>query len=460
MTALVRRVLVLPIQIKSRELMSKLLLAYLAAQRGYYVVVGDMIQMRQMVDQIPRGLILEKHLVPGFIEAIVDRAKQHQDLVCVSDEEGIYLDIDTYIHSRLDLSSLDFSSGFFVWGKCQRDAILASIDHSHHDKILVTGAPRFDLARREFRVLYSSRVQSIRKKFQNFILVNSSFAAANSYLGIKDIAGFYKQRGTLRSDEQLTKINARIDFIRQMFLLFRGMVEELSDAFPEKTIVIRPHPAEKPELWMGVASRKSNVHVVHEGSTYEWILASDVLIHNNCTTSLEAFALQKPSISYRPIKGDDTVEYPLFHLVSYEANDVAEVIDLVKTYSGKQVHYDETPEAFAGMKAYIDNIDGQLACQRILDHIDAVPYEPCVLDRSRAPIDERLVEMYKKLRLWARDHVRPYYRKKFPWTSCAEIQQIIRVMSDIAPGKPTNLTSLGPNVFALFVEAGSDLDDS
>jgi hypothetical protein len=61
-------------------------------------------------------------------------------------------------------------------------------------------------------------------------------------------------------------------------------------------VALRPHPSEKVEAWRAWLGEHSGIEIVREGSAVPWILASKVLLHTNCTTGVEAIALDKPAI--------------------------------------------------------------------------------------------------------------------------------------------------------------------
>ena len=62
----------------------------------------------------------------------------------------------------------------------------------------------------------------------------------------------------------------------ELFGYFLKLVPILAEKFPEKSIVIRPHPSESFEAWRAAGNGFDNVHVVHKGHVHPWLLASDV----------------------------------------------------------------------------------------------------------------------------------------------------------------------------------------
>ncbi|WP_257144320.1 hypothetical protein [Bacillus pseudomycoides] len=68
--------------------------------------------------------------------------------------------------------------------------------------------------------------------------------------------------------------------------------------------------------------------VAHDGNVVMWILASKVVIHNRCTTGIEALLLDKPVIAYMPINYEKEKKY-LPNAVTYKSVNSSEVFNLV-----------------------------------------------------------------------------------------------------------------------------------
>ena len=71
----------------------------------------------------------------------------------------------------------------------------------------------------------------------------------------------------------------------------------LANAFPQKTILIRPHPVAIHEPWQEITSRHANKYIAAEGNVVPWLMACRALVHNGSTTAAAATALRKPTIA-------------------------------------------------------------------------------------------------------------------------------------------------------------------
>ena len=80
-----------------------------------------------------------------------------------------------------------------------------------------------------------------------------------------------------RAAEDFKKILAYIDAIKYLSVHNNGY-----------DIVLRPHPAEDLETWKILLKNIPNVHVLRDGPINAWVNSSFAVMHNSCTTALEA----------------------------------------------------------------------------------------------------------------------------------------------------------------------------
>jgi hypothetical protein len=90
----------------------------------------------------------------------------------------------------------------------------------------------------------------------------------------------------------------------KLFEGMKGMIAPLAERFPDRTIVVRPHPSENHVTWHEASAGCQNVTVVHEGSVHPWLMACELMIHSSCSTGIEGYLLGTNVISYRPAQSD------------------------------------------------------------------------------------------------------------------------------------------------------------
>jgi hypothetical protein len=149
------------------------------------------------------------------------------------------------------------------------------------------------------------------------------------------------------------------------------LAEEFSRRFPDYTIVVRPHPAERINPWHAKAATLPNVRVVREGNVAEWLLACEVCVHTNCTTGIEAYLLDRKSISYRPVR-DSRFDLFLPNFLSAEAFELQEVVDLVAgALRGEALALPRDPRRTEVARHFIENMNGKHACAKIMDILES-----------------------------------------------------------------------------------------
>jgi hypothetical protein len=168
---------------------------------------------------------------------------------------------------------------------------------------------------------------------------------------------------------------------------FKELIPSLAKAFPDRTLVVRPHPTENHEVYSKIAASCERVRVTNEGNVVPWLIAAKVLVHNGCTTGVEAYAMGVPAISYRKSVNEyyDNGFYRLPNLLSYQCFNFEELrLTLEKIFAGELGAADGA-ERQSNIDRYLAAQDGSLACERIVDVL-----EKMMQGRSELPKRELL----------------------------------------------------------------------
>lgn len=424
---------ILPCEIKSREFDSKLLLACILAERGWQAIVGSRNHIHLALGRLPRSVYLGKD-VRHSSRQIVRILKRLGHVFIAQDEEAqFYFSRERYRNARVHPEVLQAAKCLLAWGP---DNALAWQEAPTYKgaAIHLTGNGRIDLMRPELRILHESKAKELREKFGCFILVNTNFSSLNHY---------YTNLTALAPPEELgKKENAwEAGLSRHRYTIFRAflaLLPRLAARFPETTFILRPHPGENHQTWIDAAQGAKNVHVSHEGSVIPWILASQALIHNSCTTGLEAYILDSRPIAYQPAISE-AYDLHLPNALSSPIHDEAALFDLVdaiihKTFDQKSLH---TPERETLLANHISAIHGPLASERIADAMT----EAAVADLSKLSFQALWPAgfMHAEVRAFLkRRHMnRPghkaniaYTKHRFPDTSLAEVRLRIAGLTD------------------------------
>jgi hypothetical protein len=111
------------------------------------------------------------------------------------------------------------------------------------------------------------------------------------------------------------------------------------------------------------------VEVTNEGNVAPWILASEAVIHNGCTTGIEAYVMRVPAISYRATVDDyyDLGFYRLPNLLSHQCFDFEELRATLGDILAGKLGPPDGDEPRNLIERYLAATEGPLACERIVD---------------------------------------------------------------------------------------------
>lgn len=314
--------ILLHVEVSSRELDSKLLLAVLSASRGYDVIVGDVI-MAARLNLFPKSIFHTKNISPS--KKIIDRHQQlvnHGHIVTSLDEEGpgVEYGVTEGYLERFSDATLNQIQAAFCWGTDEHQALVSKFP-DHSSKIFLTGSPRVDLWQPRFRDYW--------KKAGNtpdvpFILVSSNMGP-----GRASPAGFLSDPAPAVGYSRATKINV-LEVVSQNFKMLAAFVraiEFLAENLDQGLIVVRPHPGESVDAWKNLLDGIPRVLVIREGSISEWLDSAVAVIHNGCTTGIEATIAGHRAISYTPFEQDFLV---LPNDLGSRAHDLDELVECVR----------------------------------------------------------------------------------------------------------------------------------
>ena len=416
--------LFLPVETKVREYSAKLLLSCFAAEAGFHVVIGGHVELRRLIHKMPRGIYIEKGVHP--INA--NNVKYLHSMGCKVAawcEEGLaILNRNDYARHRIANHVLENVDLFFTWGENQAQAVLTKAPESV-DKLRRAGNPRIDILRQPYNRIFSQTATEIREKYGPFILVNTNFGLYNNFY----CADFFLEKmvkGHKRiedSDHELFYKNW-IDHMKMTFDKFVEMVRRLSRDTPEYLVILRPHPSENHDRWREETKDLSNVRVIHQGNAANWLMASELLVHNCCTTSVEGYILGTPAVSYRPFDSD-RYEPAITKAVSLTAFTEDEVVQHVKSLLDQdrrdRVLADYRAQADHLLEYYLAHARGRYACEYIVEELMTLAEhtkwaKPSLVDDAKWHSRAFLVKALNYYRSFQDDDQqnKAYAKQKFP----------------------------------------------
>ena len=232
------------------------------------------------------------------------------------------------------------------------------------------------MLRPETRGFYDSDVNDLRTRFGRFILINTNFSFYNSWFEDK-VGGILKigaRTGafTPGNDADMQVLQTIYTFEKTMFRAYGALLPVLSKAFPDHTIILRPHPIEKLERWNEFTAGLPNVKIIHEGGVAPWILAADAVVQTGCTTGFESLALGRPTLSYCPFDSP-VVAWHLANVVCPRASDDAALVDYLKRFvSDPAVFAPFRAEGMRGLAPHVAGLSGETASAAIVRALSAL----------------------------------------------------------------------------------------
>ena len=207
---------------------------------------------------------------------------------------------------------------------------------------------------------------------------------------------------------------------------------------PDTPIVVRPHPAENHDTWRAAAAGRANVHVLHEGNVYGWLLASSVKIHNGCTTAIESFLLGGPSIAFEPDKSEP-YDLKLPNLLSRSVTTTDELVRLVRDVMAGDDTIVSSPQQGEVAEHYFAAMDGPLAAERTAADLERLLRDNS--GRARPALARRLLghggallrEAEKRFNERRPQHKnsRAYSRHRFPGIGVDEVNGRIASLGEL-----------------------------
>jgi hypothetical protein len=180
------------------------------------------------------------------------------------------------------------------------------------------------------------------------------------------------------------------DHKQAIFETFQQIIPAIEKAFPKHNIVVRPHPTENQEIYRQIAAGCERVKVTNEGNVVPWLMATRALIHNGCTTGVEAYVMGVPAISYRAVVNEnyDYGFYRLPNLLSHQCFDFEELSTTLGKILAEELAAAGGDEREILARQHLAALDGPLACERIVDVCEKIVEGQS--ERSKPALFDRL----------------------------------------------------------------------
>jgi surface carbohydrate biosynthesis protein len=437
----------IPVENQMREFDAKLLLACVAAKRGFFSIIGPRRDVEFCVTSVPRSIFVSKDLRSGngrFFRTLTKLGH-----VCIGwDEEAlVHHPPESYYSSRLSPMSTQYVSHMFAWGQENADLWRQYPQMPADKPIHTTGNPRGDMLRPELNGFYKNEFEGIRQAYGDFLLINTNFAGVNAFIPVHEyLVPGGKHKGKQKWGRAARGLNQ--DFVegirnhfQSIFEDFQRLIPELEQAFPNLSVVVRPHPTEDHEIYHNIAAKCKRVYVTNEGNVIPWLIAAKALIHNGCTTGVEAYAMGVPALAYRATVNDDydNFYFQLPNLLSHQCfnfEELREVLQKILRGNYDAVNEDERKTLFSH---YLTAQEGPLACERIVEVLAEVTQgwselpKPALSDRLEGWYRATRRRLLKQINSYLPDASIPpdYQRYRYPGISLEDVRMRVSRLQQV-----------------------------
>lgn len=263
----------LPVEIAARELKSKAKIAGELARKGYQVLLASAYAIKDMFNSLPPGVMLFKTM--NKLDALnMGLSREAGHFTAVLNEEFFGLINEKWIYqAEIAPQAKTECDIVFAQNPAQQE-----LYNSMGIDSIVTGNPRFDPSapREKHRLGNEILIPTMAGTINNLIPIHEYVAKSYGILG-----------GNYLTAQRL--IAEQIKHECKWWPEQMKAIEEIATYYPDRTIRLRPHPSENPEIYSGFAKRFNNVIIDDRTSFTERLAdAACVVFISGCTTGLEA----------------------------------------------------------------------------------------------------------------------------------------------------------------------------
>ena len=316
---------------KKRELDARIYFGLKASLHNFSIVIGAKSKIFDNRNRIQKGIIIFKSLGANNLKQIKEY-KRLGFMVGSVDEEGMSFFNDDEYGEKVNTKCFEYVDIFFCWGKNDYQAIIKKFPQQK-DKVHIIGNSRVDVLKKPVNKKYFDESEAIKKKYGEFILVNTMFTKAN-HMQLKKNGMSYIESlindGYNPNGLRVAFAKPYLKFQEENLKLLKNFISNFSNKYPNKKIIVRPHPGEDFEMWIKFAKKQKNVEVIiDDKSTCSWLIAATKNVSSNCTTVVESYLIGKIISANYKVYGDEKVEYKLPKITGINITKDEELIEFL-----------------------------------------------------------------------------------------------------------------------------------
>jgi surface carbohydrate biosynthesis protein len=295
----------LALEIKQRELDSRLLVAAHLLNSGVAVVFGQQWSIFANSAALPPGVVLFK-TVNAIQAANMANFRAHGHLVTATDEEVLCCHKDDHcfleVFSQVAADNCDL---FFAQSDAHKGAIERAFP-SLRGKTRVMGNTRIDFLAPSRLAIHRQEAEQIARIQGHYILFNTNYGQTNSiWRNMDDVVQIAGKAGlvNLKDPKSVDEYKAKLDWERKNCEEMTKLMTWAIKSCTRHKVILRPHPAERIDYWREQFNGQSDRFViVPRSNPHPWLLGADLVVHTTCTTGLEAKILGRPVVNLAPLR--------------------------------------------------------------------------------------------------------------------------------------------------------------
>lgn len=319
--------LFLPLEVVKREYLGRLCLAVEMAARGMPVFIGHKKWIiRLALEAAEPGIFFYKDAARGewFVPKLMEKGF---GLVAQDEEAGIiYSDYEQFYKRRRSLDNVPNLHRFFSWGDADYEFLKDRFCTGERCNVVNTGAVKTVFWGEHGARYFEDSVRNLRARYGRYVIFVTNFAVGNSYLPASDLL----QLGEKNDENVRDLYRERLQKESRLMRFAAGAARRIAEKSGFK-VIVRPHPTESVESWKRETRGLEGVCVEADGDLSPWILGAEGVLHNSCTSGIQAAASGVPVVAFGEEEGDLAGPCSVPNDVSIPAIGMAEVLDTVSS---------------------------------------------------------------------------------------------------------------------------------
>lgn len=412
-----KKIIFITIESVKRELDSKILLALKALKKNYRVVIGQKSGLYSAIKYFNSGIVILKSFGPRNTSQI-DFLKQNGFKLVSNDEELILaMDFQDKIDTRMNNENLKKLDLLLAVGEKSDYPVIKKNLNILMKNVFISGNIRLELLKKKYRKLLEKDSFDIKKKFGNYILLLTGFARINKFRENFQIDYTYNRIVEANIDPESYHIylaEQQIRMQRESLLQTLKFLDNFEKNFPDKKILISPHPNERLDFWRNYIKKRKfkNIFLNSDmlSASYPIINSCELLITTNSTSILEAFFLEKKSINLLG-KESRPSEIELLKRISKVVRSHEELIETVKDL-GNNENQHQTNEELKEVKNYKTDFDSFDNLLQRLSELEGVNTFDNLFKKNKYGIYLNFINKYKMFKQFIKQIIKYKNNKK------------------------------------------------